>query len=55
MLISQPFQELNGCNSESELISPKYITVTFFDKNLRRFGLAGSLMVTILGFSTLIS
>ena len=39
--ISQLFEELQGSNSEFELITPKPITRTYFETNLSRFCLAG--------------
>ena len=48
--LSQPFEELQGSNSEFKLITPKPITGTYFDTNLSRFGLAGFPMAAILDF-----
>ena len=48
--LSQPFEELQGSNSEFKLITPKPITGTYFDTNLSRFGLAGLPMAAILNF-----
>ena len=50
MLIYQPFHDLKGLNSEFKLISPKYITGTYFDNKLSRIALAGYAMVAILEF-----
>ena len=47
---SHLFEELQGSNSEFKLITPKPNTETYFETNLRRFGLAGLLMVAILDF-----
>ena len=44
----QPFEELQGSNSELKLITPKPITGTYFDTNMSRFGWAGLPMVVIL-------
>ena len=48
--MSQPFEELQGENSEFKLITPKSITWTYFETTLSRFGLAGFPMVAILNF-----
>ena len=48
--ISQLFEELQGSNSEFELITPKPITRTYFETNLSRFCLAGLPMAAILNF-----
>ena len=48
--ISQLFEELQGSNSEFELITPKPITRTYFETNLSRFCLAGLPMEAILDF-----
>ena len=53
--LSQPFEELQGSNSEFKLITPKPITGAYFDTNLSRFGLAGLPMVAILDFLMFIS
>ena len=55
MPISQPFEELQGWNSEFKLITPKYITGTYSDTKLGRFGLASLPVVTILDFKISIS
>ena len=47
----QPFEELQGSNSEFELITSKPITRTNFETNLSRFGLAGLPIMAILSFS----
>ena len=47
MFISQLFEELLGLNLEFKLITFKYITRTYFDTKLSRFGLAGSAMAAI--------
>ena len=48
--ISQLFEELQGSNSEFTLLTPKPITRTYFETNLKRFDLAGLSMVAILDF-----
>ena len=55
MSISQPFEELQGLNSEFKLITPKSITTTYSDTKLSMFGLASLLMVAILDFQKSIS
>ena len=40
MFIYQLFEELEGWNLEFKLITPKYITGTYFDTLLSMFGLA---------------
>ena len=55
MFISQLFQELQGWNLESKLITPKSLTGTYFDTKLSRFGFEGSAMVAILEFEMFIS
>ena len=44
------FEELESSNLTLKLIKAKYITVTYFDTKLRRFGLAGLPQVVILDF-----
>ena len=46
--LSQPFEELQGWNSEFKLITPKTIWGTYFKTNLCRFGLAGFPLTAIL-------
>ena len=46
--ISQPFEELQGWNSEFKLITPKTISGTYSKTNLSRFGLAGFPLTAIL-------
>ena len=53
--ISQPFEELQGWNSEFKLITPKSITGIYSDTKLSRFGLASLPMVAILDFQMSIS
>ena len=36
--LNQPFEELQGSNSEFRLITPKPITGTYFEINLGRYG-----------------
>ena len=48
--LSQPFEELQGSNSEFKLKSPKTITGTYFETILKRFGLACLPMAAILDF-----
>ena len=48
--ISQLFEELQGSNSEFELITPKPITRTYFETNLSRFCLTGLPMEAICDF-----
>ena len=55
MSISQLFKELQGWNSEFKLITPKYITGTYSDTKLSRFGLASLPMAAILDFKMFIS
>ena len=44
------FEELESSNLTLKLIKAKYITVTYFDTKLTRFGWAGLSMVAILNF-----
>ena len=53
--LSQPFEELQGSNSEFKLITPKPITRTYFDNNLSRFGLAGMNIGAIINYQISIS
>ena len=48
--ISQLFEELQGSNSEFELITPKPNTRTYFETNLSRFCLAGLSIADIFDF-----
>ena len=48
MSIYQLFEELQGSNSEFQLITPKPITGTYLETNLSRFGLLGLPIVAIL-------
>ena len=48
--LSQLFEELQGWNLKFKLITPKYITGTYFDTKLSKFDLAGFIMVAILDF-----
>ena len=50
MFISQPFEEVQGWNSEFKFITPKYINETYIDTKVSRFGLAYSAMKAILEF-----
>ena len=54
MSISQLFEKLQGWNSEFKLITPKYITGTYSDTKLSRFGLASLPMAAILDFKMFI-
>ena len=45
-----PLGELQGSNSEFELITPKLITGSYFENNLYRFSWVGLSMVAILDF-----
>ena len=53
--LSQPFEELQGLNSEFKLITPKPITGIYFETNQSMFGLAGLPMTAILTFELFIS
>ena len=46
--LSQPFEELQGWNSEFKLITPKTISGTYSKTNLSRFGLADFPLAAIL-------
>ena len=48
--LSQSFEELWSSILESNLITPKPITGTYFETNLSMFSLAGSPMVAIWNF-----
>ena len=49
-LISQPFKELQGRNSNMKLNTPKSIPRTYFETKQSIFGLAGYALVAILEF-----
>ena len=49
-ILSELFEELQGRNSESKLITLKPINGTYFDTHLSRFGLAYIPIAAILDF-----
>ncbi len=54
-LISQPFKELQGRNSNMKLNTTKSIPRTYFETKQSIFGLAGYALVAILEFEVFIS